>query len=65
MLEPIRDANYWRKRAAATRAKAEERSVFRKPRVNLLKVAEEYERLAERVERRRHIEPAGTSTFSQ
>jgi hypothetical protein len=47
MATPIRDPEYWRKRAAQTRAKSRNVS-YRNARVDLLKIAEEYDRLAER-----------------
>jgi hypothetical protein len=49
MTNLIRDPEYWRRRAAQTRAKIRDVS-YRKARVDLLKVAEEYDRLAERAE---------------
>ena len=47
MANLIRDPEYWRKRAAQTRAKIRDVS-YRNARIDLLKVAEEYDRLAER-----------------
>lgn len=47
MANPVRDPEYWRKRAAQTRATIRNIS-YRNARVDLLKVAEEYDRLAER-----------------
>ena len=46
---PLHDPDHWRKRAAQTRAKAD---MFAHPqsKVRLLRIAEEYDRLAERAE---------------
>ena len=49
MADPIRDPEYWRKRAAQTRAQLYD-VTYRKARVDLLKLAEEYDRLAEQAE---------------
>jgi hypothetical protein len=48
--DPIRDPDYWHERAAETRAKADS-SYDPKTVLRLLKVAEEYDRMAERAER--------------
>ena len=50
MADPIRDPEYWRKRAEQTRAKGRHRA-YSNSKVNLLRVAEEYDRLAEHAER--------------
>lgn len=49
--DPVRDPDYWRGRAAETRAKAD---TYGHPqnKEKLLKVAEEYDRMADRAERR-------------
>lgn len=44
---PVLDSRYWRHRAAETRAKADKLGLDVKSKLKLLKVAEEYERLAE------------------
>jgi len=48
-MEYLSDPAHWRKRAARTRARIST-IPDRRSRVNLLRVAEEYERLAERAQ---------------
>ncbi|WP_271671304.1 hypothetical protein [Bradyrhizobium sp. CCBAU 51627] len=49
MKDPIRDPNHWRERADQTRAKAD-RSFDVRTKLRLLKIASEYDRLAERAQ---------------
>jgi len=62
MANPVRDPAYWRKRAAQTRAQLCDVS-YRKARVDLLKVAEEYDRLAERAEHWRQRNSSEKATW--
>lgn len=62
MANSIRDPEYWRRRAAQTRAKICEIS-YRSARVDLLKVAEEYDRLADRAEHWRQKGPPEKITW--
>ncbi len=48
-MSVLQDPEYWRKRAAQTRAKVTD-ARWPKPRIDLLRVAEEYDRLAARAE---------------
>ncbi|MEH2535066.1 hypothetical protein V1277_005637 [Bradyrhizobium sp. AZCC 1588] len=54
-MNPVRDPVFWRKRAAQTRAKMGSR-YDRDSRVDLLRIAEEYDRIAESAERWQKIE---------
>lgn len=49
LKNPLYDPEYWRDRAEKTRAKADA-FAYRKSRDRLLKIAEEYERLARHAE---------------
>ena len=50
MLDPTKQPKYWRVRAHATRARAKQMADPREIK-RLLRVAEEYDKIAERVER--------------
>lgn len=50
MIDPMKDPGVWRKRAMATRAKADGYSVGEHEKKRLLKIAAEYDQLADRVE---------------
>ena len=54
-MNPVRDPDFWRKRAAQTRAEMGSRH-DRDSRVDLLRVAEEYDRIAESAERWQRME---------
>ncbi|WP_141686868.1 hypothetical protein [Bradyrhizobium sp. LMTR 3] len=57
-MHPVRDPEFWRKRAAQTRAKMGSR-YDRDSRVDLLRIAEEYDRIAENAERWQKTEDEG------
>jgi hypothetical protein len=50
MKNPLEDSNHWRARAEKTRAKADEIQRDVNMKRKLLRVAEEYDRLAQRAE---------------
>lgn len=50
MTEIMRNAQFWRERAEETRNKADGFRVAKSDKERLLKIAEEYEQLAERAE---------------
>ena len=51
MHDFLRNANHWRDRAEETRAKAERFAIAKTEKERLLRIAAEYERLAERAEK--------------
>ncbi|MGY2904390.1 hypothetical protein [Bradyrhizobium sp. URHC0002] len=48
MHDPIKEPKYWQQRAAATRAKAKQLSFTPREMLRMLRVAEEYDKLADR-----------------
>jgi hypothetical protein len=61
MHDPVKNPDFWRERAEKTRAKANRFLLDPRERVRMLRIAEEYDKLAERAaERQRKARPAST-----
>ena len=59
MHDPVRDPDFWRNRAEETRTKAEGFRVAERERERLLKIAAEYDQIAERAAQWRTTDNAG------
>jgi len=60
MKNPMHDPDHWRERAEETRVKAEGFRVSKDQRESLLRIAEEYERLASCAEKWQSVEQSGS-----